>query len=359
MKKILIIFAFIFLTITLTSCGMFSPSDSLNDKYCDNYPNDTGCKSNSEPTGVLDESPNPDDPDDPDPEDPDPDDSDDPFRKYDDGVIEYNYDEMTWVRDGYRTYYINEDTGVLHGMYFGTLNGDVVDDEIIQILYYWEGEEIRFIQYYEYPYIEEEERFFDTWTREYYYYFDDYSYVSEYYKSELIDEEWMQVEKIKYWENGTLYSTANYSFQAWNSKAYDENGMVIYESVMAYPYYSSYSYFEDGSLKEKLVGYINTDNFTYDKFVDEHFHHPRYFVFTEGVYEKYSSPGILNESAVYGVMTQTVREYDIDGVLSFEKESFHEDYNTFKYSYSRYYIDGVFSYETCSDNFTFFYCEEE
>ena len=362
MKKTLIIVTLIFFTLSLTSCGMFSPAESLNDKYCDEYPNDTGCKIGEEPTGVIvdedDSGKTPSDSENPNDIE-NPVNLDDPYRKYDDGIIEYNYDEMTWVREGNRTYYIKEDTGLLHGMYFGTLNGEVNDDELIQIAYYVDGVEVRFVEYYEYPYVEEDIFYVEPMTREHYTYYSDYSQIMEYRKSEYVDEEWMLVEYLRYLENGTYWYTQNFSFQGLIVKNYDENGMISTETNIEYPNYTFYSYFENGSIKEKWEATINTNHYTYDEFIDGRGYNPPFYLYTKAIYEKYRSPGVLEESAVYGVFTQIIREYDENGIITFEKESGYEEYNTLIYKYERFYSDGVLYSETCWDEYTHFYCEDE
>jgi len=282
---------------------------------------------------------------------------DDPYRKYDDGVIEYDYDEMTWVNNGLRTYYIKIDTEVLHGMYFSTFDG-VVENGISAITYYYDGEKVRYVEYIDYPLIELEERYFDTWTDEFYSYYDGTEQVMAYYKREYIDEIFVLVELIRYNENGTVEYTQNYSQQGRIFKYYDENGMLTGERIIEYPDVSAYSYFDDGSVSYKLVGKINTDNYTYDEFIDNPDDLP-YRLFSSAVYEKYRSPGILEESAVYGVLTLVRREYDVEGILTFEKESFFEVYNTLMYSYERIYSEGLLYSETCWDAYTYFYCSKE
>jgi len=283
---------------------------------------------------------------------------DDPYRKYDDGVINYNYDEMTSVTNGAYTYYTKIDTGVRHGMFLSPLDG-VVDNEIAGIIYYFEGEIIREVEYFDYPLIESDRRYFDIWSDEFYYYFNDSEQVMEYYKREYIEDEWKLVEKIIYFENGTRSEWHTYSIQGRIIERYDQNGMVTSKLDIEYPRISIYSYFENGAISSVLEGTINTDNYTYENFVDHLFSDAPYHLYSEAVYEEYRSPGVLEESGEYGVMTLLKREYDEDGVLIYEREAEFISGNSVMWSVERTYVEGELYSESCWDADTYYYCSDD
>jgi hypothetical protein len=209
--------------------------------------------------------------------------------------------------------------------------------------------------------IESDRRYLEVTTDEYYFYYFESEQVLEYIKSELVNNVWKYVERIRYKENGTIYEHETFYLGGKTYIRYDDNGMVIYDFKVEYPTLTSYSYFENGNLSYSYEGTI-ASHLTYEGFIDLFGNIAPFRLFTEATEITYRESGALEEIIIWGVFTKHLKEYDENGIITNEIETGYNEYNESNetiWRVTKIYVDGVLYDESCWESELSNHCNSE